>query len=187
MIARVPESGESARAEIFGMDEKTFRAFYAQTASRLWAYLSRVSGDPTLADDLLQETYYRFLRAERPEMNEAHRNNYLFRIATNLLYDHFRRPKRQHVHLAEMPTDERMAEKVHARADLGRLLGQLKPRERQLLWLAFVEGLSHEEIAELMGLEAQSIRLLLFRARRKLADRLRNKGSGGRVLYERTL
>ena len=47
----------------FHMDEQTFRAFYDRTARVLHAYLSRVSGDPQLADDLLQETYYRFLRA----------------------------------------------------------------------------------------------------------------------------
>jgi RNA polymerase sigma-70 factor, ECF subfamily len=45
----------------------------------------------------------------------------------------------------------------------------LKSRERQLLWLAYVEGSSHKEIADSTGLKAGSIRLLLFRARRKLA------------------
>ena len=47
---------------------------------------------------------------------------------------------------------------------------RLKPRERQLLWLAYVEGSSHKEIADCTGLRAGSIRLLLFRARRKLAE-----------------
>jgi RNA polymerase sigma-70 factor (ECF subfamily) len=47
---------------------------------------------------------------------------------------------------------------------------RLKDRERQLLWLAYVEGASHKEIADSTGLKAGSVRLLLFRARRKLAD-----------------
>jgi hypothetical protein len=42
-------------------------------------------------------------------------------------------------------------------------------RERQLLWLAYVEGASHKEIADCTGLKAGSVRLLLFRARRRLA------------------
>ena len=50
---------------------------------------------------------------------------------------------------------------------------QLKPRERQLLWLAHVEGFDHREIARLTGLRAASIRVLLFRARRELASVLR--------------
>ncbi len=49
----------------------------------------------------------------------------------------------------------------------------MKPRERQLLWLAYAEGYSHREIAAVTGLAAASIRLLLFRARRKIAGFLR--------------
>jgi RNA polymerase sigma-70 factor (ECF subfamily) len=48
----------------------------------------------------------------------------------------------------------------------------LKPRARQLLWLAYVEGMSHAEIAAVTGLSALSIRLLLFRARRQAAGLL---------------
>src|SRR5438093_7318974 len=76
--------------EAFQMDEDTFRVFYERTARPIWAYLSRMTGDARLADDLLQETYYRFLRAAAIHDSEAHRRNYLFRIATNLVHDHRR-------------------------------------------------------------------------------------------------
>src|SRR5262247_4048462 len=75
------------------MDEDSFRAFYDRTARSVWAYLARITGDRTLADDLLQESYYRFLRAERAFTSESHRRNYLFRIATNLAHDRHRRNK----------------------------------------------------------------------------------------------
>ena len=45
------------------MDEDGFRAFYDRTASGLWGYLSRISGDRQIADDLLQEAYYRLLKS----------------------------------------------------------------------------------------------------------------------------
>jgi RNA polymerase sigma-70 factor, ECF subfamily len=45
-----------------------------------------------------------------------------------------------------------------------------------LLWLAYVEGSSHKEIGEIVGLRSASVRLLLFRARRKLAGLLRRRG-----------
>jgi RNA polymerase sigma-70 factor (ECF subfamily) len=47
---------------------------------------------------------------------------------------------------------------------------QLKPRERELLWLAYVEGMSHAEIAAATGLRVMSIRILLYRARRKASQ-----------------
>src|SRR3954468_12889384 len=83
----------TAAVDALHMDEDTFRAFYDRTARQVWAYLARITGDRTLADDLLQESYYRFLRAERAFDNESHRRNYLFRIATNLAHDRHRRNK----------------------------------------------------------------------------------------------
>src|SRR4051812_3990903 len=75
----------------FVMDEDTFSGFYDRTARGLWAYLARVTGDRALADDLVQETFYRFLRASATYESEAHRRNSLYRIATNLAHDVRRR------------------------------------------------------------------------------------------------
>src|SRR5512139_3475054 len=69
------------------MDEEAFRAFYDRTARPVWAYLRRLCGDPALADDLLQETYFRFVRAARPFESDAHRLHYLFRIAASAAAD----------------------------------------------------------------------------------------------------
>jgi RNA polymerase sigma-70 factor (ECF subfamily) len=55
----------------------------------------------------------------------------------------------------------------------------MRPRERQLLWLAHAEGYTHREIAEVTGLASASIRLLLFRARRKIARLLREQNPQG--------
>src|SRR3954469_23824030 len=85
------ETIATAAVEALQMDEETFRAFYDRTARQVWAYLARITGDRTLADDLLQESYYRFLRAEHAFSSDSHRRNYLFRIATNLAHDTHRR------------------------------------------------------------------------------------------------
>ena len=64
------------------MDEDAFRVFYQETARGVWAYLARCTGDPQSADDLLQEAYYRLLRARTTFDGDAHRRNYLFRIGS---------------------------------------------------------------------------------------------------------
>ncbi len=175
-----PRAADDAAGETFHMDEESFRAFYESTARPLLSYLCRVAGDSALADDLLQESYYRFLRSPLPEMTAAHRKNYLFRIATNLLRDHWRRrkgkavPPSEGLEEAESPSGE--LARVHRLSDLSRAFERLNPRERELLWLAYVEGSSHKEIAELTGLKAESVRTMLFRARQKLAGLLRRRG-----------
>jgi RNA polymerase sigma-70 factor, ECF subfamily len=180
----ISELSAAEGAEIAGplMDEEAFAAFYQRTARPVWAYLARVSGSASLADDLLQESYLRFLGAAAPwSEGEVACRQYLFRIATNLLRDHWRRP--QPVLLEDLPEtslpalNSRDCEQVESQAILGPALARLKPRERQLLWLAYAEGCTHREIAKITGLAAPGIRLLLFRARRKLAGLLRRQTS----------
>ena len=166
------EEGERA----LGMTEDAFRVFYEQTARQLWAYLARMTGDDRLADDLLQESYYRLLRARATLSDDDHRRNYLYRIATNLVRDQRRRPS---VSMPEDAAAEQMpdlsahtADRAVRHIDLARAMEQLKPRERSMLWLAYAQGCSHEEIASSLGLKTGSLKALLFRARRRLLNLL---------------
>lgn len=171
-----PLTGDTPALACTHMDSETFAGFYERAARPLWAYLSRVSGDPALADDLLQESFIRFLAADAPTDGEVASRRYLFRIATNLLRDHWRRPR--HTSIDELPEDRFALAGATEQSDSGIVLGpaleQLRPRARQLLWLAYAEGYSHTEIAAITGLASASIRLLLFRARRQMARLLQN-------------
>ena len=172
---------EAATADaVFEMDEEAFRALYDRTARTLWAYLSRITGSPDQADDLLQETYYRFLRARVLYESDAHRRNSLFRIATNLARDGHRRGIRgRFVGIADetLRADVDVAADAERRTDLGRAMARLRPREREMLWLAYAQGSNHRDIAGTVGVKAESVRQLLFRARRKLAELLRGERS----------
>lgn len=175
-------TGEASRAAAPPMDSDAFAGFYERSARSLWSYLARVSGDPALADDLMQEAYLHFLGAARVPDGEVACRRYLFRIATNLMRDHWRRPRTSSID--ELPetlfavSDGSAASDAHAM--LGPALAQMRPRDRQILWLAYAEDYSHREIAEITGLNSASIRLLLFRARRKVARLLRS-AKGGRA------
>jgi RNA polymerase sigma-70 factor (ECF subfamily) len=181
-VERIGAFGDAERT--FLMTEDAFRLFYEQTARPVWSYLARMTGDDRLADDLLQESYYRFLRTRATFESDDHRRNYLFRIATNLVRDHRRHPRNKAQHLVDA-ADDRLSADSHAsdravrRLDLVRAMGQMKPRERSMLWLAYAQGLSHEEIAQLLGLKKASLKALLFRARQRLLGLLGTPGGRG--------
>ena len=156
-------------------DEERFRLFYERTARPLRAYLLRALCDVSKADDLLQESYLRFLKAKLPtDMEDEQRKNYLFRIATNLLKSEHGCPVIQP--LSDDHASASGADQMTGSRDVSRLLAELKPRERELLWLAYVEKFSHVEIASMVGSKPQSIRPMLARARTKLAGILRASG-----------
>ncbi len=173
-------AGDSALTPATAMQNDAFAAFYERSARPLWAYLARVSGDAALADDLLQESYIRFLCADVSLDGEVAERRYLFRIATNLMKDHWRKPRV--TSMEEIPEEHFSADGTSGHVEtemmLGPALRQMRPRERQLLWLAYAEGYSHREIAEVTGLASASIRLLLFRARRKVARLITDQPAG---------
>lgn len=181
--ATLPDVECRPQSKTARMDEEAFRSFYERTARQLWAYLVRITNAPHLADELLQETYYRLYRAGDVYEGESHRRNALFRIATNLVRDsHRRRHGRIDVRLPE--DDERSAvlvdggaaERAVERIDLQQALMELRPQQREILLLAYAQGLSHDEIAGITGVSRKSIKSLLYRARQKLASLLRPEG-----------
>lgn len=159
------------------MDEAKFEAFYRKTAGRIWSYVYRMTGDAATADDLMQKTFFRFLRSNPAIADDDHLRHYVFKTATNLVFDHFRETKRNRQRVVEVPRmSDLRADRGELRHDMMRVFAELKPQERALLWLAHVEGSSHDEIAEAMGVKAKSVRVMLFRARKRLGDLLTRRG-----------
>src|ERR1700719_1240524 len=175
------------------MDEAAFQVFYAKTAPGLRGYIRRASGNEALADDILQESYLRFLRADLFQFKDAQFRDarfndvtrsdgplkaYLYKIASSLLVDHWRRLKRERRwslwnFLGGEPVTHPKSE-----SDSMRFFRQLKPQEQLLLWLAYVEGFEHREIAAALRVKEKSVRVVLFRARKKLARTLEDAGLG---------
>ncbi len=175
LVAEISRSIDEAVEPRLIMDEDAFRQFYERTARPLFGYLLQVSGHHHIADDLLQESYCRLLSAKLPAMDESQTKSYLFRIAANLLRDRWRRS--EDVAATGAIEASSSGPDPELQTDMRRAFEQLKPRERQLLWLPYVEGANHKEIAGSTGLRTGSVKLLLFRARRKLANMLRSNPS----------
>jgi RNA polymerase sigma-70 factor, ECF subfamily len=197
-MAAQRETASDAPATAKRMDAAAFQLFYAKTAPRLRGYLRRASGNEALADDILQESFLRFLRAELPPMvlaarapeekvlaaraleekTDAQLKAYLYKIAASLLVDHWRRVKRERRWSLRNFLGGEPVTNPRGDSDALRFFRQLKPQEQLLLWLAYVEGFDHREIAAAVGLGEKSVRVLLFRARKKLKDTLESAGLG---------
>lgn len=168
-----PRARESAEP----LSEPEFERLYEATAGPVLGYLAASTGRRDVADDLLQETYCRLL-LRWPSLagvaaDPRALRQYIFRIATNLLHDRWRSGEAQP--FAEPPEAGAVAD-LDAGVDVRAMLEHLKPRERELLWLAYVEGMDHTEIAAATGLGRMSVRTLLFRARTKAREFLSGTG-----------
>lgn len=164
-------------------DERgAFRELYERTSPRIATYLRRITGSQEWSEDLLQDTYVRFLNADPPAMDERQTLSYLYRIATNLVYDGWRSMRREREWEAASTAEVTPPEPVGLRRDVEEALARLSARERALVWLAYVEGYTHKDIARVLEVKAMSVRVLLFRARRKLAKILEEAGLTPEVL-----
>lgn len=172
-VATAMEQAGDGRAETLSREQ--FELFYSRTARGLRSYICRVSANQGIADDILQESYVRLLSA--PPMVEAQRKSYLYRTATNLVTDHHRAQGRQRRWWQFAPRREESANSgLELSSDMERLFAQIGPQERALLWLAYVEGADHREIARILGLKEKSVKVLLYRARRKMEEILKRHG-----------
>ena len=159
------------------IDEQAFQLLYRRTAVALRSYAARVLGNATHADDIVQESYLRLVRSPPATEDPQQLRAWLFRIASRLIVDHWRRGRLERGR-PDPAADLRgtAGPDVPLRIDMARVFERLNPQQRQLMWLAYVEGADHREIAEALGLRERSVRVLLYRTRRKLASLLQASG-----------
>ena len=155
-----------------GSNDDAFRRFYDATAAAIRAYLLRHCSDRDSVDDLFQITYVKFLASRMAKTPDAPAARaYLYRIASNAIADHGRGLQKRD----RLEGPERQFMATRPIADIADILAlreglrTLSLREQQMLWLLYAEGFSHKEVARIMSLNRRSVRVLAFRARRKLS------------------
>ncbi len=143
---------------------------------RLYRYLDRLSGEPELAADLVQEAFIRlYLRGSLPDAPEA----WLIAVAMNLLRNMRSTRSRRHrlltlargegVHSDPPPSPEQAATAEESRRRVRWAIDRLAERERHILLLR-AEGYSYRDIAAALGLNEASVGALLARARRAFRE-----------------
>lgn len=167
--------------------ETLWQAAYRRERTALLAFLRRQVRDPGAAEDLLQETFVRAIRAGRAGEDPERLRAYLFTIARNLVTDHSRRPRLLSLEGAagadpdgaEHEVEDTATESPEAGARRGELLRRvgtalaaLPERYRTAFRLAAVEQKSYREIGETTGWTLDQVRVNVHRARRRLIEEL---------------
>jgi len=134
---------------------------------RGFRYALALCHDATQAEDLVQDAYLSILKRGAPQAAP-----YLITVIRNRFIDHYRRGKRLTMHALpehEPPADEPpFSDRVLDRDVLDTALGSLGPAERELIYLAYVEDYTAQELSDMTGRPRNTILSLLHRARHKL-------------------
>jgi RNA polymerase sigma-70 factor (ECF subfamily) len=144
-------------------------SFYRDNKRTLFAYLMRMTGDYYLAGDIMQESFTRFL--ERYD-GQAPNAALLFTIARNALFDDSRNRKRN-VQLAEDLIDGSGSQEndLMIKQEYRQVIGamqKLEKNERDILALAISDGLSYRDIAAIVDISVENVKVKVHRTRLKL-------------------
>ena len=168
--------------------KELWEKFYANHSRSFWFYIYKICGDEHMADDIYQESFVRLLKAKPDITNEKHLKGYLMKIAYHLIVDKKRRIKvekksfEEKAHTYERDMHDATQESgVLLSMEMEKIFMSLKPKQRMILWLAYVEGYSYGEIAQMTETKENSLKVQLFRAREKLANILKTQQPGWRA------
>ena len=165
-------------------DAEAIDALYRRHASRVYSVVRRLTGDDAQAEDAAQETWLRAMRALPSFRGQAMFSTWLHRIAVNCAL--YGRRRRERNRLRELELPQTLAAREEERTPLLRMrleaaIDGLPEGMRRVLVLHDVEGYTHEEIGELLGIAAGTCKSQLFKARAKLRARLRQTVEGEEV------
>ena len=158
-------------------DAAAFEAIFQRYERQIYGFIYRMMGNPDDANDLTQECFIRAYRALPQTSADLNVSAWLHRIASNACLDVLRRRQRirwlpweSHKHeplLHGTPHDdpERTALSAETQLEVQHLLQRMSPRNRMALVLREYEGLSCEEIGQIMGLSRSAVKSVLFRGR----------------------
>ncbi len=170
----------------------SFEDLYLGYRSKLIRFFTGKGLEQDIAEDLSQEVFFRFLRSDKPLESEDHARNYLYRIAQNLLIDHFRKHN-GNVRIQTLAADDVVGELIpylvaeeadpvenlihdEVSLDIRSAVSRLPLRYARAIELKEYEGLSYREIAAWMGLSQKAVESLLHRAKAQLKRDLAETG-----------
>jgi len=162
-------------------DRAAFQLLFETYKDRVFSIAVYSSGgDRAIADDVTQQIFLKLFTAIRQFRGDAEFTTWLYRLVVNACLDEKRRRRRllpwgEEVALRN-PSDKKPQEKQYARLEVSQAvqaaIAELKPKFRLPILLRYIEGLSYEEIASVMGCSKGTVASRLNRGHSQLAKRL---------------
>ena len=169
-------------------DARAIRALYDRYSPRVYAVVRRIAADDDLAQDYAQEAWIRAIRALPTFRGDARFSTWLHRIAVNAALQSLRkadaRAKRETPVSEDVPVAPEHADSLLQKR-LQRALDELPEGMREVLILHDVEGYTHEEIGDVLGVTSGTSKSQLFKARAKMRALLSGLSGAAREQYER--
>ena len=169
-------SDERLMARLRAGDQEALRVLYGRHARSLYNFALRLLSDPAAAEDILQETFLRVYKNRTAYRSVATFKTWTFTIARNLCLDILRSaPRRTEVTdnllpEAEDPTPTPLdhLEQVEREAMVHQALALLPPEDREILLLSRYAGLRYGEIAAILGVSEDAVKMRAHRALTRL-------------------
>lgn len=135
--------------------------WYEQYRTGIYRFSLSILKDPQLAEDALQETFLRLLSGKgNPDPGKE--QAWLYRVARNICYDTLRKRKRETEEATNAPAPDAQ------NWEFLELIAPLSPKEQEIVSLKIIGGLTHKEIAKVMGLTTAGAKKRYERAIQKL-------------------
>lgn len=154
-------------------DSRAVRALYERYAPRVYAVVRRIAGDDEVAQDYAQEAWIRAIRALPTFRGDARFSTWLHRIAVNAALQAVRKAEARRKYEGPIPEQVPVAPRTgdaFLQDRLERALDRLPDGMRRVLILHDVEGYTHEEIGEVLGIASGTSKSQLFKARAKMRE-----------------
>lgn len=175
---------ELVSAYIDSQDPNLFGEIVSRHSDRVFSICMRIAGNRADALDASQEVFLRLLRKIHLYDGTAAFTTWLHRVASNVCYDQLRSRSRAPLPVEEVPeipdmSDIASMDAIELKPMIDEALSLIPYDYRAPVVLRDMEGMSYDEIQEVLDIPAGTVRSRIHRGRRMLADLLRNLTEGG--------
>ena len=182
--ASVPETSDEALIGLIaGGDKRAMQVLYCRHNVRVYRFIARLTGNASLAEDLVSEVFFDVWRQADAFEAKCQVSTWLLAIARYKALSALRRPSDEQLDdvmaaTIEDPSDdpETTVYNQDRSTIVQKCLSQLSPAHREVIDLVYYHEKSVDEVAQIVGVPAATVKTRMFYARNKLADLLRQTG-----------